>query len=212
MSSSFSAIPMMRMPPALVMRRERLAARTSSKTRAPRVMPPWTTRTETADRADADPQAGGECDRREAVEQGLGRPACRSRPRSPSSIEPSTVSGPTQKSSDAVKKPSLSVEVEASPRANRAWRRSPTLLQAVLDAQELTRDPAEQDAPHHVQEVRVAPGQRVVDAEHERRQPQPKSTRWWIPAGKRPPSSVPIAVPTRMVATLMSVPVTKRAG
>jgi len=46
-------------------------------------------------------------------------------------------------------------------------------LEPVLDAQRLARDPAEQHPAEDEERVRVAPGQRELDADHERHEPEP---------------------------------------
>ena len=67
-------------------------------------------------------------------------------------------------------------------------------LQAVLDAQRLARDPAGQDGEHDDEDQPVgllAPGQRVVDAEHQRHQAQAEQHALVDPARQAPADEGP---------------------
>ena len=79
-----------------------------------------------------------------------------------------------------MKKASLTVECgrPPSPRLEAVAERG----EAVLDAQRLAGEAAEQHAAHDVERVRVAPGQREVDAEDERRRGRARRAR--APAGR----------------------------
>ena len=78
------------------------------------------------------------------------------------------MSGPTQNSRLAVKNASLTVEC-GRPRELQRLEAVAERGDAVLDAQRLADDPAEQHAAEHVERARVAPGEPEVDADDERR-------------------------------------------
>ena len=206
---------MMSTPPALVSAASGSPTRMSSNRPAPRLMPPWMTSTESAASATPGPSAAASAIDAKPSSSDFVVSSSMS-PRRPSLIEPRTVSGPTQNSSDAVKNASLTRRVAAvrarEPRLEPVAER----LQPVLDPQQLAGDAAEQDGEHDDEDQPLgllAPGQRVVDAEDERHEPEAGEhalvhALGQAAAGERADERAR----ARIAATLMSVPVTSRAG
>ena len=107
-----------------------------------------------------------------------------------------------------MKKPSATVECCRRRSESAPLRAVAEAVEAVLDAQRLAGQAAEQHAAEDEERVRVAPRQRVVDADDEHDQAEPvQDPRSAAPACRRPPTSSPTSVPSRMVPTLTSVPV-----
>ena len=125
----------------------------------------------------------------------------------PSSIDPSTVSGPTQKSRLAVTKPSETVEC-SSP-ASARWMRSPSRSsQRSIPIASPTSPPSSTPPSTYsglVSFQASAPSTPITNVTS----PRPAITRCWSPSGSRLPTSVPISVPASTVPTLMNVPVTR---